>query len=105
MRTFDVKTGDAQKREDGYWWDKYILSLHIHNFGIAFPLTLAQEVQLPRSGSMDDSSVRAFIFSIKSIIFGTNRGETGEVTLLGFSFQFVSRYVATVLSSRFLTPE
>lgn len=90
MRAFDVKMGDTQQ-EDDFWLDKYNLNLHIQNFSIAFPLTLAQEVQLPRSGSTDDAAVRAFIFSIKSIIFGTQRGQTGEVTMLGFSFQFVPR--------------
>lgn len=91
MRAFDVKIGDAQTRDDGFWWDSYILNLHIHNFSIAFPLTLTQELQLPRSGSTDEAAVRAFLFSIKSIVFGTHRGQTGEVTMLGFSFQFVPR--------------
>lgn len=91
MRTFDVKIGDQAAPQDD-WWDSYILNLTIQNFGIAFPLTLNQELQLPRSGSVDDTAVRAFLFSIKSIVFGTHLGQRGEVTMLGFSFQFVPRY-------------
>ncbi|KAH8080285.1 hypothetical protein BXZ70DRAFT_901408 [Cristinia sonorae] len=92
MHTFDVKIGDPQAREEEDWWDKYILHLKINNFSIAFPLILTQDVQLPRSGSADEVAVRAFLFSIRSIVFGTHRGESGEVTMSGFSFQFVPSF-------------
>ncbi|THH30793.1 hypothetical protein EUX98_g3395 [Antrodiella citrinella] len=92
MHTFDVKMGDSQTGEDGFWWDQYNLHLRIENFSIVFPLILTQEVQLPRSGSTDEAAVRAFLFSIKSIVFGTDRGQTGDVAMQGFSFQFVSSF-------------
>lgn len=90
MRSLDVKTGESQ-RNGVSWFDKYTIALGIHNIGVAFPLAFDETVQLPRSGSRDDSEVRAFLFSIKSLVFGTQRGESGQATMKGFAFQFVSR--------------
>ncbi len=90
MRTFDVKIGDSELQASS-WWDDYVIGIVIKNVGIAFPLAHDSSLQLPRAGSQDTATVRAFLFSIKSIVFGTQRGESGEITMVGFSFQFVPR--------------
>ena len=91
MRTFDVKVGDPQHGSDIAWWDDYHIKVSVHNIGIAFPLAVNPDLQLPRAGSLDSSAVRAFLFSTRSVVFGTEKGETGQVEIKDFSFQFVSR--------------
>ncbi|KAI0074167.1 hypothetical protein K474DRAFT_1774197 [Panus rudis PR-1116 ss-1] len=91
MRTFDVKLGESQP-SDTTWWDEYIIKIDIRNVGIVFPLALDTDLGLPRSGSTNSSSVRAFLFSVKSVQFGTQKGESGQITIRGFSFQFVSSF-------------
>lgn len=90
MKSLDVQTGDGDRSELS-WFDRYTIALAIRNIGVAFPLAFDETVQLPRVGSRDDSEVRAFLFSIKSLVFGTHRGESGQATMKGFAFQFVSR--------------
>lgn len=101
MRTFDVKLGDGELQSTS-WWDSYYITVSLRNVGIAFPLAHDSNLQLPRFGSQETATVRAFLFSIKSILFGTQRGESGEITMKGFSFQFVSRYVAHSLRVRWV---
>ncbi|OBZ68137.1 hypothetical protein A0H81_11867 [Grifola frondosa] len=91
MRSLDVKIGETQVAEAS-WLDMYTFSLAIRNIGVAFPLTLNQNLQMPRSTSQDTAAVRAFLFSIKSLEFGTEQGESGQAAMKGFSFQFVSRF-------------
>jgi len=88
MRTFEVKTYNHQI-EDTSWLSKYIINITIRDLGIAFPITLEQDIQLPRY-SAKDATINAFLFSIPSIIFCVNRGETGETTVRNLSFQFIS---------------
>ena len=91
MKSLDVKIGE-QKAAQKSLFEMYTISLSIKNIGVAFPLTLARDLQMPRTGSHDDSAVRAFLFSIKTLEFGTQLGENGQASMTGFSFQFVSRY-------------
>ncbi|KAL4251310.1 hypothetical protein ABKN59_005668 [Abortiporus biennis] len=91
MKTFDVKLGDTQPERASLLAD-YSINLNVKSIGIAFPLTFNSDLQLPNTGSRDESSVRAFLFSIKSIDFGTQRGESGQATMRGFSFQFISSF-------------
>ncbi|KAH9930383.1 hypothetical protein B0H21DRAFT_878964 [Amylocystis lapponica] len=95
MRSLDVKSGETQNIEDS-WLDKYNVKLTIRNVGVAFPLSLGRDLHMPRSGSQDNATVPAFLFSIKSITFGTHHGESGQATMKGFSFQFVSRFRQSV---------
>ncbi|KAG6900261.1 hypothetical protein C0993_000714 [Termitomyces sp. T159_Od127] len=53
--------------------------------------TNSANLQLPRTGSRDSTSVPAFLWSIKSIEFGTHRGQSGQAEMKLFSFQFISR--------------
>ena len=92
MKSLDVKIGD-QKPSQKSLLEMYTTSINIQNIGVAFPLTLARDLQMSRSGSNDESAVRAFLFSIKSLKFGTQLDENGQASMSGFSFQFVSRCV------------
>ena len=93
MRSFDVKSGNANDQQKS-WLDQYDIYLSVRHIGVAFPLAAFPDLQMSRSGSRDDTNaVRAFLFSIKSLDFGTEHGESGDATMKGFSFQFVSRYV------------
>jgi len=92
MRTFEVKVQDTEFQEKSTWLSEHTINLIIKNIGVAFPLALDQDIELPQTGSHDSSAVRAFLFSIKSLVFGTQRGETGQAIMKRFSFQFVSRY-------------
>ncbi|KAI0665956.1 hypothetical protein C8Q78DRAFT_985325 [Trametes maxima] len=91
MRTLDVKMGEPAASEKSLL-ELYTISLGINNIGVAFPLTLAKDLQMPRSGSHDDSSVRAFLFSIKSLKFSSQLGENGQASMINFAFQFVTRF-------------
>ncbi|KAI0829807.1 hypothetical protein BC628DRAFT_1477689 [Trametes gibbosa] len=91
MRTLDVKIGEQAASEKSLL-ELYTMSLVISHVGVAFPLSLTRDLQMPRSGSQDDASVRAFLFSIKSISFASNLGENGQASMTNFAFQFVSRF-------------
>lgn len=90
MKTFEVKTRDTQL-EEAPWFSKYLISIAIRDLGIAFPITLEQDIQLPRYRAKD-AAISAFLFSVSSITFGINRGETGEAAIKDLSFQFISHF-------------
>lgn len=90
MRTFELKSNPSQA-ENLSWLDRYIINVAIMNVGVAFPLSFNQDLRITQTGAPSEGSVRAFLFSIKSISFGTQRGESGQASMKGFSFQFVSR--------------
>ena len=69
----------------------FVIDLSVRNLGVAFPLTHDHDLEMPRTGSQDSSTISAFLFSIKSVKFGAQRGETGQAIMKGFSFQFVPR--------------
>ncbi|TBU47302.1 hypothetical protein BD309DRAFT_511415 [Dichomitus squalens] len=92
MKSLDVKIGEPKASSEESFLELYNISLTVRNVGVAFPLTLARDLQMPRSGSLDDSTVRAFLFSVKTIEFGTQLGRSGQASMTGFSFQFVSRF-------------
>ncbi|PCH43678.1 hypothetical protein WOLCODRAFT_122406 [Wolfiporia cocos MD-104 SS10] len=92
MRSFDVKIGDTQSAELS-WFDAYTISLTIKNIGVAFPLAAEPVAHLVRSDRTDQvAAVRAFLFSIKSLTFGTQHGESGQAIMKDFAFQFVPRF-------------
>ncbi|KAG6845925.1 hypothetical protein H0H87_000731 [Tephrocybe sp. NHM501043] len=95
LQTFGVGVQDTLE-EARPWLETYIINVSTHNIGVAFPLTHDQDLQLPRTGSRDSSTVPAFLWSIKSIEFGTHRGQTGQAEMKAFSFQFVSRFRQSV---------
>ncbi|KAF5386043.1 hypothetical protein D9615_002215 [Tricholomella constricta] len=91
LRTFEVGVRDTQA-EKRPWLENFVVNVSTRNIGVAFPLTHDQDLQLPQTGSKDSTAVPAFLWSIKSIEFGTHRGETGQAVMKSFSFQFVSRF-------------
>lgn len=98
MRSFDVKVGESPHAESS-WLDHFTILLTIKNIGVAFPLAINRDVPMRRWNKQEDASIRAFLFSIKSLVFGTQRGESGQATMKGFSFQFVSRYEICCVAS------
>lgn len=92
LKTFEVKPNLSEATGAPPWLSRTMIHISISNVGIAFPLGDQQkELVLPRKDSRDDTAVRAFLFSIKSITFSTERGETGQANLRNLSFQFVRR--------------
>jgi hypothetical protein len=92
LKTFEVPVEDVRAKEQSFW-QSYVIKLSVSNIGVAFPLTHDQNLEIPQTGSGDSTAVKAFLFSVKSIKFGTQRGESGEAKMQGLSIQFVSRYV------------
>lgn len=92
LRTFDVNVGDVELKQSS-WISDCIIAISIQGVGVAFPLSHDEDLELPhtRRKSQDSSAVGAFLLSIKSIEFGTHRGETGKAVMQRLSFQFVSR--------------
>ncbi|KAK0212569.1 hypothetical protein DFS33DRAFT_1370154 [Desarmillaria ectypa] len=90
LKSFDVKVRDLEVRSS--WLDNYSIDVNINHIGVAFPLTHDEQLRLPKSGSHDSSAVRAFLFSIESLKFGTERGVTGEAHMKNCSFQFVQSF-------------
>ena len=84
--------------------DNYSIDLSISNVGVAFPLKDEEQLDLSRYGSHDNHVVRAFLFSISSIQFGTVRGVTGKAAMKRLSFQFVNRCVPFVFIENELLP-
>lgn len=91
MRTFETKARDTTPAYNSDWLSNHTVELTILNIGVAFPLALNEGIKLPHSSDVNPTAVRAFLFSIKSLKFATQRGETGQAVMEGFSFQFVSR--------------
>ncbi|KAJ3553006.1 hypothetical protein NM688_g3848 [Phlebia brevispora] len=91
MRTFEVKSSPSQV-EHLSWFSRYTINVVVKNIGVAFPLAFDHGLQVPYVGMPAEGAVRAFLFAIKSVSFGTQRGESGQASMKGFSFQFVSRF-------------
>jgi len=89
LKTFDVNVGDVQLEQASV--NNFIISVSIRNIGVAFPLTHDEELELPHKKTKDSAAVRAFLISVKSIEFGTHRGQTGQAAIHHLSFQFISR--------------
>jgi hypothetical protein len=98
LKTFEIGGRDTKVQEKSNWLDDYIINVSTRNIGVAFPLTHDQDLELPHAGSSDSTAIRAFLFSIKAVEFGTHRGETGQATIRSLSFQFVSRLEYSVLA-------
>jgi hypothetical protein len=84
MMTLDLPS--LQKEEPRSWLDNRVISVNVESIGIAFPLTMQDDVGFSETIS---TSTPAFLFSISSIVFATQRDETGNAQMLDFAFQFV----------------
>ncbi|KAF5393264.1 hypothetical protein D9757_000624 [Collybiopsis confluens] len=97
IQTFELKTQEPAVPSRGMsWLSRYIIQFSLSSIGVAFPLAHDHDMELPPAGSHDSAAVRAFLFSIKSVKFGTQHGETGQASMDKLSFQFVSRFRQSV---------
>lgn len=91
MRTFEVRVKDTGLDKTTSWLDTYVVDITVQNVGVALPLTYNPGLQLPEKRTQETPAVRAFLFSIAKVEFGTHRGETGQAAITQLSFQFVPR--------------
>lgn len=96
MRTFEVKAAASEVKEAPSLLNDYMVSIKVRNVGFAFPVIRDVDLELPQRGRKKQNAVRAFLISIKSLAFSTQRGESGQVSIENFSFQFVSRFRQSV---------
>ncbi|KAG9119662.1 hypothetical protein FRC07_005207, partial [Ceratobasidium sp. 392] len=94
MRTLESSDHPYAAKETKTFLDNRKIEFTVKDIGIAFPLTLQDDLMLPQMGSsiitpLSPSSVPAFLISLSSISFVTQRYETGQAKLVAFSFQFV----------------
>lgn len=73
------------------WLSKHTILVEIERIGVAFPLALNQSVGLSQRPSQDQTSIRAFLFSVRRIRFSSQKGEAGQMNTRELSFQFVNR--------------
>jgi protein CSF1 len=66
-----------------------IISLAVEQIGIAFPLTIQVNDGPAPLFKHDRGAVPAFLFSIVSLGFATQREESGNAEISNFAFQFV----------------
>jgi hypothetical protein len=71
------------------WLEQRTIVVDINNVGAAIPLTFGME---GISASGDSSAIPAFLFSVESIMFRSQRGEAGNATVRRFAFQFVDKF-------------
>ena len=88
LKTFEATPNGPLPDHSPPWISTTTINFQVTNIGVAFPLE-GPLVDLEEK----TSSVRAFLFSIRSLVFVSQRGESGYATMQGFSFQFVPRYV------------
>jgi hypothetical protein len=91
LKTFDVRTSEATRDQKPSWFSEHTIDVVIQKIGVAFPLSLEQTLELPRTSSRDSPSVRAFLFAVRRIKFSAQRGEAGEMSTKDLSFLFVPR--------------
>ena len=88
MQTFNIKP-TAMAINESNFLGTHCVELTVTNFGAAFPLAFDQGDYT--NVDAGDNATKAFLFSIKSVKFQTQRVETGQAVVKGFAFQFVSR--------------
>ncbi|KAG8749294.1 hypothetical protein FRC11_011464, partial [Ceratobasidium sp. 423] len=94
MRTLENSDHPHSVRETKTFLDNRKIEFTVKDIGIVFPLTLQDDLMLPQMGSsiispLSPSSVPAFLISLRSVSFATQRYETGQAKIDAFSFQFV----------------
>lgn len=71
------------------WLEQRTIILDINNVGAAIPLTFGIEGV---SVNGESNAIPAFLFSVQSIMFRSQRGEAGNATIRKFAFQFVDKF-------------
>jgi hypothetical protein len=83
--------GAQQEASAPSWLDDRLVSLQITSIGFAFPLARPSGGQ-HSALAPSRSSVPAFLFSVETIDFSTQRYETGKASIRDACAQFVPRY-------------
>ncbi|KAH8118988.1 hypothetical protein DFH11DRAFT_1696800 [Phellopilus nigrolimitatus] len=91
MKTFNMDPRTSSLAKKGGFLETYTVAISMSNFGAAFPLDLDRK-RMPKFGTDEEISTKAFLLCIKSLSFQTQRGKSGEALMTGFCFQFVSRF-------------
>ncbi|OJA20857.1 hypothetical protein AZE42_02968 [Rhizopogon vesiculosus] len=92
LKTFDIRTSEAIRDQKPSWLSERTIDAVIEKISVAFPLSLEQTLELPRTSSRDMPSVRAFLFAIRRIEFNAQRGQAGHMSTQDLSFQFVPSF-------------
>ena len=85
METFNISPTSKAINESSFL-GKRCIEFTVANFGAAFPLSLNQPSALASDPGV--TPTKAFLFSIRSVNFQTQRGETGQAVIKDFAFQF-----------------
>ncbi|KAG8213869.1 hypothetical protein J3R82DRAFT_10613 [Butyriboletus roseoflavus] len=91
LRTFEMQTPNSEVDKPS-WLSKHTVLVEIERIGVAFPLALNRSVGLSQWPSQDQTSIRAFLFSVRRIRFSSQKGEAGQMNTRELSFQFVNRF-------------
>lgn len=89
LKTFDVRIPEIQPADEHSWLDDYVIKVNISNVGVAFPLALDHDLGSVKPSKIGTDGERVFLFSIRSIEFGSSFGESGQAVMRDLSFQFV----------------
>ncbi|KAA1471307.1 hypothetical protein DENSPDRAFT_799140 [Dentipellis sp. KUC8613] len=96
LQTFEVKTKDTNIDQRLSWLADYAVTFTVRNIGVAFPLAFDQSLEFPRATPDESAAVRAFLFSVRSLTFDTERTGAGSAMMQNFSFQFVNHFRQSV---------
>jgi hypothetical protein len=99
IKTFESKSENVLRDNYKSWFDDYTLNLNIRRVGVAFPLVFDQGLFSPVADDAAAGPVRAFLFSVQSLTFNAQHGESGQAAIHNLSFQFVPRYSWILYSS------
>ena len=91
MRSMEGPNNARTKRSP---FGNRIISISLRHIGIVFPLSLNTTITAPvplPSASLKDEKAPAFLVTVQSLDFVTQRDETGNARMVGFAFQFVPR--------------
>ncbi|KAG0707320.1 hypothetical protein DFH29DRAFT_995117 [Suillus ampliporus] len=92
LKTFDMRTSEAVRDQKPSWLSERTIDVVIQKIGVAFPLSLEETLELPRTSSRDGPSVRAFLFAVRRIKFSAHKGDAGEMSTKELSFLFVPSF-------------
>ncbi|KAG8901896.1 hypothetical protein FRB99_005016 [Tulasnella sp. 403] len=94
LRTKLERETSTTKEQEESWLDERVVMIEVRSVGVAFPLStddnfMPSHTPLETTIPFVPSSVRAFLFSVRSIRFSAQKYEKGDMDVEDFSFQFV----------------
>ncbi|KAF8577934.1 hypothetical protein K439DRAFT_1363574, partial [Ramaria rubella] len=87
MRTFEMQKSTPSLERSSFILDKRTVLIDVADIGIAFPLSLRNEIEVEAIGS-----IPAFLLSIRTATFSLKRYESGHASMGSLSFQFVKQF-------------